>query len=1143
MDEWFTPTEQGAPVATAAAPAQDDGIGFVPIDNSREQKSAALRAELKQVQKDGPDYPWYAPEFMLGYDPKKPLVNIKAENVKPALYGPLTPTVWLADKMGLIPSTAKLVKKGAEESVAAGVSSFTAPETAPLIPAAAIPFVGPAMGLYFGTKAAAEGAGQVVAGAEQGDPEMIGSGLGNMVVGGTLLAGGAMGAKQAIEPTPIKLRVAPETSKVEVSATESLKQLVELPKEEAVAAKTVEAVAEPAKPVEAVAEQAKPEQPPVIEQPKLEQAAEAVAQPEKTPVPEGMERSKFIDRFKNLKEVPLEAKKAVEFEFYDKKSPREANELVNADIELNGLDSFIRRLKEKDNGLTEQEQVVGSVNVMKRLIKQADELRSKGKEAEANYVTDRYLEITEDVSVNLREYGRGVQAARALTAMTPEGIFGMYKRIVNKTVERGIRKNGIEKDLNKISDFVRSEEFKNATPEVKKKMLHDAFKNAGSAARHLQKNTITLLDAASKPEVFDVQLIKSVAEALKLPRIDEAFAKDLIRKATEASKRPEGFQRDAAMSGLLADIRKQIGIPMKEVANSWWYASILSGPMTQAVNAFAGAIKANTDLAGLASMNPKAAPIMAANWGRGFVEGILEAAAIIGKGDYSRKEGNIYAPATLEMVSKSSNPVLRAASVGKHVGRMMAAADMVNFKMAERSFASLEAFQQATREGLSGAERTARVKEILKITAEDTKNMMEQAKSEDLSPLDTQRRFYELREQATDPKLTSEARDFGLEATLNQTPVGHIGFAVDWITQLTINEPLARAVVPFARIVGNAFNEQLNWTPLGELRGQKGFGGPRPSKITNQNAKNLHRLKAVAGTVAMIGLYKAIQANQDKYGNAWFDVTAGGPDTVDAKNALRETGWKPYSMKMGDKWVSWQYAPFAIPLALVGYLRDAEKYKKMDSKTALERFSFSMVYAAKSIMELSFLSGFNRFVGGLSGGPQGAKGLITTEANAVKAFVLPNLVKWLDQVYDPQLKDAKTLDKQLIRDIPVVRQLALKPAINALGETIEKEGWERIGLDRFWTTSKADPVWDLFATKKVFPSTPQRDTMLFNEPMTEEQFYDFSKRRGEIIKERLIDDLIPFNLMDMEREQFQDHMEMVQRYASKQAKVEMLDKK
>jgi hypothetical protein len=54
---------------------------------------------------------------------------------------------------------------------------------------------------------------------------------------------------------------------------------------------------------------------------------------------------------------------------------------------------------------------------------------------------------------------------------------------------------------------------------------------------------------------------------------------------------------------------------------------------------------------------------------------------------------------------------------------------------------------------------------------------------------------------------------------------------------------------------------------------------------------------------------------------------ATGPRTADQRKQLQETGWIPYSIKVGDKYYSYGWTPAAIPIAILGNYLDAKKYK------------------------------------------------------------------------------------------------------------------------------------------------------------------------------------------------------------------------
>jgi hypothetical protein len=73
-------------------------------------------------------------------------------------------------------------------AIEGGVRSASAPSTLPLLPLAAYPPAATAMGLYFGGQALGGGAGEASVGIQRGEPETIGSGVGQMALGGLMAA-------------------------------------------------------------------------------------------------------------------------------------------------------------------------------------------------------------------------------------------------------------------------------------------------------------------------------------------------------------------------------------------------------------------------------------------------------------------------------------------------------------------------------------------------------------------------------------------------------------------------------------------------------------------------------------------------------------------------------------------------------------------------------------------------------------------------------------------------------------------------------------------------------------------------------------------------------------------------------------------
>src|SRR5262249_33208415 len=71
-------------------------------------------------------------------------------------------------------------------------------------------------------------------------------------------------------------------------------------------------------------------------------------------------------------------------------------------------------------------------------------------------------------------------------------------------------------------------------------------------------------------------------------------------------------------------------------------------------------------------------------------------------------------------------------------------------------------------------------------------------------------------------------------------------------------------------------------------------------------------------------------------------ISGAGPSEPAARDTLRATGWRPYSIKMGDQWVSYQtWGPFAIPLSLAASRSEALRYAKpTDTNTQIAEDAF-----------------------------------------------------------------------------------------------------------------------------------------------------------------------------------------------------------
>ena len=92
-------------------------------------------------------------------------------------------------------------------------------------------------------------------------------------------------------------------------------------------------------------------------------------------------------------------------------------------------------------------------------------------------------------------------------------------------------------------------------------------------------------------------------------------------------------------------------------------------------------------------------------------------------------------------------------------------------------------------------------------------------------------------------------------------------------------------------------------------------------------------------------------------------LSGGGPRDPETRRTWEATGWQPYSIRMGDKWVSYRrFDPFASFLGSVADLMESMKEARTETEnSAIESISASIVFAAaRNVTNKTYLTGISR---------------------------------------------------------------------------------------------------------------------------------------------------------------------------------------
>lgn len=607
------------------------------------------------------------------------------------------------------------------------------------------------------------------------------------------------------------------------------------------------------------------------------------------------------------------------------------------------------------------------------------------------------------------------------------------------------------------------------------------------------------LSALNRTEFWD-----KIRERLGLRGLDQDAAERLMKLADDIAAIPEDqqFRRQEATLKLMDQLhRMRSPLEWWELPMGVYFAHILSGWKTHAVNIISNAANLTGSLTVATLRNPSALPQIGAALARGLKQGGVQAVEALRTGAVTgpRIGDKFGDPGVWRKVDK------KWLLPWEMVGRLLAAEDLVFFNVAAEARQAQFAKALARKEGLKGQALRNRTLELLAVSPADRSAAAVQATREGFTGLRHARRVTEILQAKRDAfaNFTETGREFALQVTFNNEPYGVLGLVAKFLNGFNARYPWGKLIVPFTNIVANVVNESLNYTPVGSARAIRG------AKKGNLYGRNLDAMdwgdremigdlhaKAAVGTILLVGLVaKAAQYLDDD--DPEFAITGQGPADKGKRDTLREAGWMPNAIKVGDRYVSYLQTPAAVPLAVAGNVMDAFRYGKLSEGDALTRSAYVLASVGKTMVQQSFLDSLARLTGSIERPSETKAGenLLDWAGRTGSSFVVPNFIRQIEQVFDPKVYDEPGAAGALMSQIPMARQ-QLRPAINGLGEPTTKPWQER------WTkTATADPVWRELARLEV-GVYPRMMTHKGN-VLSDEDVYEVVRLAGPRIRARI----------------------------------------
>lgn len=269
----------------------------------------------------------------------------------------------------------------------------------------------------------------------------------------------------------------------------------------------------------------------------------------------------------------------------------------------------------------------------------------------------------------------------------------------------------------------------------------------------------------------------------------------------------------------------------------------------------------------------------------------------------------------------------------------------------------------------------------------------------------------------TDDMLRNAVNDAEIAVFQNKTTLGNIAKAIQKV-------PGGEVVVPFAQTPGAVATQLMNYTPIGAVKtilqniGKGNF---------NQKTFSQGIGRAITGTAA---LYVGMELFKKGL------IITDRPTNEREQKQWELEGKKENSIKIGDKYRS---------LSVLGPIGGVLGYGAQIAEGIEETGSFSKGLtqgsfgALKSVTELSFLQGLNRFSAAINDPERHATGLAGSLLGSIVPTIISDAATATDEVQRQSSVNKAGILAPLKSRIPKLRN-TLQPKIDVLGQEMERAG-------------------------------------------------------------------------------------------------------
>lgn len=289
-----------------------------------------------------------------------------------------------------------------------------------------------------------------------------------------------------------------------------------------------------------------------------------------------------------------------------------------------------------------------------------------------------------------------------------------------------------------------------------------------------------------------------------------------------------------------------------------------------------------------------------------------------------------------------------------------------------------------------------------------------------------------MRVMLTDPPeaLRLQAADMALYSTFNR----QAGPWAQGLLGLRERIPGTVFILPFIRTPMNILSYSFERTPLAPLVGQW-----RADVAAGGARRDLALARVSMGTLAMAAAFDMADRGE---------ITGRGPDDPGEVESLRNQGWQPYSVRVGDRWVSYnRLDPFGFTLGFAADFADMLRRRQVEPEEvdeADEILAAGIATVARSVVDKTWMQGVSALIQALDRPEQGTGSFL----NQMAGSFVPAVVGQAATATKPEGSLVTNPAEAVLARIPVLAD-SLPPRRNRWGEVMRPETTGRAIFDAF----------------------------------------------------------------------------------------------